>query len=385
MELVCKRYDTGKPWRLQFADGRIALSEPAEEGEATLPWLAPGLVDLQVNGFDGQEFSAADLDVERVAKIVHRHDAFGVASLCPTITTNSSEVIEHAARVIAEAAEQPGLARRIAGIHVEGPYISPADGPRGAHPLVHCRPPDWDEFQRWQKAASGRIRILTLSPEYDNAPPFIARAVESGVLVAIGHTQANSAQIGAAVDAGAQLSTHLGNGAHRTLPRHPNCLWDQLAEDRLTASLIVDGHHLPPEVVKTFVRAKTPDRCILVSDVSGLAGLPAGRYETELCALEILEDGRLVIAGQRQLLAGASRPLGVGIAGVMAMASVSLVDAITMATTRPSQLIHWTPGGFDPGDPADLVAFDLDLQANPVERFQVRQTIVAGERIYQAS
>src|SRR5690606_36313484 len=155
-----------------------------------------------------------------------------------------------------------------------------------------------------QDAAEEAIRLLALSPEHEGSDAFIANAVQSGVLIAIGHTQATSDQIRSAVDAGARMSTHLGNGAHPMLRRHPNYLWDQLAEDRLTASLIVDGHHLPPAVVKTFVRAKGAERCVLVSDVTGMAGMPPGRYDqTSIGPVEVLEDGRLVVAGQRQYLA----------------------------------------------------------------------------------
>ncbi len=225
-----------------------------------------------------------------------------------------------------------------------------------------------------------------MAAEYPEAPAFIARAAAAGVVVAIGHTAANSAQIRVAVDAGATLSTHLGNGAHRMLRRHPNYLWDQLADDRLMASLIVDGHHLPPEVVQTFVRAKTPDRCLLVSDLSGLAGLPAGRYATELCELEILADGRLVIAGQDQLLAGASRPIGVGIANVMKFAGVDLATAVDMASRRPAQLLGRPVSRLAVGDMADLVLFDLGPVGDAAsEGLRVRTTISQGAVVFSAS
>jgi N-acetylglucosamine-6-phosphate deacetylase len=157
-----------------------------------------------------------------------------------------------------------------------------------------------------------------------------------------------------------------------------------LAEDRLTASLICDGQHLPAEVVQTFVRAKTPGRCVLVSDESGLAGLPPGKYRSSGCELEILEDGRLVIAGQRQLLAGASRPLGVGVANVMRFAGVSLEAAIQMAAVRPSELLERPVCRFQPGDPADLVLFELAAPAAGEARFDVVKTVVAGRLAFQA-
>jgi N-acetylglucosamine-6-phosphate deacetylase len=384
MKAIGRRYDSGEAIEITCRDGRIERIAPLEVGQvnesaATLPWIAPGLVDVQVNGYGGQEFSSPELTIEKTAAIVRAHDRFGVTRFCPTVTTASFDVLAHSVRTIAQACNQSrNLERRVLAIHVEGPYISREDGPRGAHPLEHCRPPDWDEFQRLQEAAGGRIRLLTLSPEYDEAPEFISRATKSGVVIAIGHTAANGSQIRAAVDAGARLSTHLGNGAHGQLRRHPNYLWDQLAEDRLTASLIVDGHHLPSETVKTFVRAKTPDRCILVSDESGMAGLPPGRYETQLCVLEILDDGRIVLAGQGQLLAGASAPIGVGVANVMRMAGVDLKDAIEMASLRPARLLGDSCDGLKQGERADLVLFDL-AEAD----LHVRETIVSGDVVYR--
>jgi N-acetylglucosamine-6-phosphate deacetylase len=346
--------------------------------------VAPGFVDLQVNGYGGQEFADIHLTIEKVEKVVLALDGCGVTQHCPTLTTQSFEVLEHSMRIIRQALDElPTVAARVPGIHLEGPYISPEDGPRGAHPREHCRPPDWDEFQRLQEAAGGKIVIITLSPEYDNAPDFIARAAASGVLVAIGHTAASPAQVAAAVDAGAGMSTHLGNGAHGQMRRHPNYIWSQLADDRLIASLIADGHHLPPEVVKVFLRAKTPTRAVLVSDITGMAGMPPGRYETSLGALEVLEDGRLVVAGQRQYLAGAALPIAVGVANVMRFAGADLKTAVEMASTGPAALIHCRCGRLAPGAAADLIFFDLVRDsAGRVQRLQVRKTVNQGETVF---
>jgi N-acetylglucosamine-6-phosphate deacetylase len=376
MEFTGRRYDTGEAVTVTCEQGRIARFSCADLG-ADLPWISPGWFDLQINGYGGQEFSSAALTVEHVAKIVTQIHAMGVARFCPTVTTNSVAATAHALATIARAMEESAQVRRaVAGVHLEGPYLSPHDGPRGAHPRQYCRAPDWEEFVRFQNAARGQIRLITLSPEYDSAPEFIAAAVGEGILVAIGHLAASGEQIRRAVDAGARLSTHLGNGAHLTLPRHPNYLWDQLAEDRLTASLIVDGHHLPAEVVKTFVRAKSPSHVVLVSDLSGMAGLPPGRYATELGELEILPSGKLVVAGQTQLLAAASAPIGVGIANVMRFAGLSLQEAVDMASTRPAALLGMAPYRLDVGAPADFTLFDVEPE------MKVRSTIVGGERVY---
>jgi N-acetylglucosamine-6-phosphate deacetylase len=388
MQIVARRYDTFEAVSVRIEAGKIHDIGPAADGAgaADAVWISPGFVDLQVNGYRGAEFADGRLSVDDVVRISKALDGHGVTRYCPTATTHSHAVLSHAVKTIARACdESQEAADRIAGIHLEGPYISAEEGPRGAHLVQHVRPPDWDEFQRLQDDASGRIRILTMSPEYDCAADFIARVAETGVLVAIGHTRANSDQIRAAVDAGARLSTHLGNGAHGHLRRHPNYIWDQLAEDRLTASLIADGDHLPPEVVKTFVRAKTPRRVVLVSDITGMAGMPPGRYEsTGLRAVEVLEDGRLFVAGQRQFLAGASRPITEGIANVIRFSGTSLREAVDMAGANPANLIQGPVPRFEVGATADLVLFRLPGGDGscPVGKFEVLATIRSGHVVY---
>lgn len=382
-QLTGRHYRTSRAIQLDFAAGKIARVRDVENPANANCWLAPGFIDVQSNGYGGQEFSSPELTADQVAVIARVQASFGVTQFCPTVTTAGAETIAHSLSTIAEACRRfDDVDAVVAGIHLEGPYIASQDGPRGAHPLEHCRPPDWEEFERFQQAAEDRICILTLSPEFAGAAEFIRRVVDTGVVVAIGHTGADSSQIRAAVDAGARLSTHLGNGAHRSLRRHPNYLWDQLAEDRLSASLIVDGHHLPSEVVQTFVRAKTPQRCILVSDLSGLAGLPPGRYDTQLCELEILADGRLVIAGQDQLLAGASRPIGVGVARVMRDAGVDLATAIAMVHDHPARLLGREPIELIEGDAGDVTQFEwVDGPEGPA--LKVRATVVAGQLRYE--
>jgi N-acetylglucosamine-6-phosphate deacetylase len=399
--ILGRRFDTAEVVRVAIDGGRITQIEPRLAGPAAagLPWISPGWLDIQVNGYGGQEFSSPALTAEAVAKIVRQMAEFGVVRLLPTLTTASHEVLTHGLRTIDEACGKwPDVARAVAGIHVEGPFISTEDGPRGAHPAEHCRHPDWAEFQSLAEAAGGRIRLLTMSVEFDEAPAFIAHAVAAGVVVSIGHTAASGEQVRAAVDAGARLSTHLGNGAHRMLRRHPNYIWDQMAEDRLMASLIVDGHHLPREVVKSLVRAKGPERIILVSDLSGMAGMPAGTYTTSGCELEILADGRLVIAGQDQLLAGASRPLASGVANVIEFAGVDRQAALDMVTRNPAKLLEIDLSDLKPGARADLVLFEhvgpaaavdpgtaaASSQDVKVQEPRILATLAEGELLYGA-
>ncbi len=375
-------YATGEGLRLHIRDGRIAGIESVES-KPSWPYIAPGFVDVQVNGYGGQDFNDPELTVEKVRQIVLPMDRDGVTASCPTLTTHSFELMHHAIETIAQACdEDPEVARRVAGVHVEGPYLSEEDGPRGAHPRKHIRAPDWDEFQKWQEASGSRIAILTLAPEYDEVVPFIRQVVDSGVVVSIGHTAASPDQVKAAVDAGASMSTHLGNGAHGEIRRHPNYIWEQLADDRLVASLIVDGHHLPASVVKSFVRGKHPSRCVVVSDITGLGGMPPGRYQTQaLGDVEVLDDGRLVVGGQRQFLAGAALPIHVAIANLIRFAAVSLDEAIQMASIRPSEIVGFPVTRLEVGCTANVIRFDLpDLATN--EPITIRENVIAGERVY---
>ena len=374
---AARRFDTLRPVEIGFDGERIARLLPIDE-RADLPYVAPGLVDLQINGYGGIEFNDPALSVEKVREVALSQDAFGVTSFLATTTTDAHSVFAHAFATIAKAIDElPEVAARIAGIHLEGPFISPDDGPRGAHPRQHVRPPDWDEFSRLQDAARGRIKLLTISPEYDSAIELIRRAAASGVLVAIGHTQADTDQIRAAVDAGARMSTHLGNGAHPLIRRHPNYIWDQLADDRLVASLIADGHHLPPAVVKSMVRAKTPERIVLVSDITSMGGMPPGVYQTGLGELEVLASGKLVPAGKPGILAGAALPIHVCVANVMQFAGVELATAIPMASSWPAELIGRHDHTLDVGCPANLFLFDLPTATAP-DRLVVRATINGG-------
>lgn len=387
MELLGRWYKNAAPVQIQVEGNRVASAQWDPElpsGSADdLPWIAPGLIDMQLNGYRGQEFSSHELTVEKVAAIVEATAPMGLVGFLPTLTTNGLETLAHALQTIDRACNQdPRLAQRVPGIHMEGPFVSPQDGPRGAHPLCHCRRPNWDEFCRLQEAAGGRIRVHTISPEFEEAFDFIRRVADSGVIVSLGHSAASPDQIRRAADAGATMSTHLGNGSHPTLPRHHNYLWAQMAEDRLTAGLIADGHHLPPELVKSLVRAKQPQRCVLVSDISGYAGLAPGRYATELCDLEILPTGKLVVAGQEELLAGASQPLGDDVASVMNFADVDLPAAIDMASRRPAALLGLEPVGTEPGSRADFVVFRLP-QDEEGKRFELFETILAGETIWK--
>jgi N-acetylglucosamine-6-phosphate deacetylase len=346
---------TGESLRVVIEDGRIGAVSPGSAGEQA--WISPGFVDLQVNGFASHDFNAAGLRPETVAAAGRAIFATGATSFAPTLITAAEEHIHASLTAIAEArAADPVLRRAIPFVHVEGPHISAEDGPRGAHPAAHVRPPDLAEFDRWQSGSGNLVGMVTVSPHFESAPAYIAGLVERRVHVALGHTHATPAQVTAAVDAGAALSTHLGNGVAAFLPRHPNLLWAQLADDRLTATFIADGFHLSPETLKAMATAKGVDRSILVSDAVSLAGSAPGVYESPIGGrVELTADGRLGIVGT-PYLAGAARPLADGVAIMASQVGFSLGNAVRMVTRNPARFTR-NVAALIPGAPADIVRF----------------------------
>lgn len=348
----------GKPIEIIVSDGIIqAINESRHEDDR---WLSSGFVDLQVNGFGGEDVNSVEPDPQAIVSLTTKMIASGVTTYLPTIVTASEQKIVAALCAVKKARQSSKVvAGCVPYVHVEGPHISPIEGFRGAHPAEHVRPPDLAEFMRWQQASDGLVGMVTLSPHFEGSGAYISALVARGVHVSIGHTHASAEEIRKAVDAGARLSTHLGNGIPNMIPRHPNFIWAQLAEDRLTATMIADGHHLPADTIKAMIRAKGIGRSILVSDSVALGGMPAGVYNQPIGGrVELHSDGRLSLAGTAYL-AGAVLPLKDGIARAMTMAGISPGESIQMATVNPGRFAGGA-GGLEVGKPADLVLFSIE-------------------------
>ncbi|TMR13300.1 N-acetylglucosamine-6-phosphate deacetylase [Nonomuraea turkmeniaca] len=339
--------------------------------------MLPGLVDLQVNGYGGRDFNADDLSSGDVAELVRALWKRGTTTLCPTIITAPEDKITRNLRVIAAAREADPLVRHaIPALHVEGPYLAAEDGPRGAHDADHLRDPDIAEFGRWQEASGGLVKIVTLAPERAGALDYIAELSRRNVVVSIGHTAAAPADIEAAVRAGARLSTHLGNGSHTMIRRHPNYIWAQLAEDRLAATFIADGHHLPADTFTVMLRAKGTGRALLVSDSVALAGCAPGDHTTPVGGrITVHEDGRVTLPGG-ELLAGSGSSLIECVAWAVTRTEVELGTAVVLAAANPARLLRTGRGRIEPGAPADLIVTTPDLS--------VLHTFVNGVPVHSA-
>ncbi|MGP8247102.1 MAG: N-acetylglucosamine-6-phosphate deacetylase [Bryobacteraceae bacterium] len=342
-------------------------------------YLAPGFIDLQVNGFAGVDFNRPDIPAEDFDRALGAALATGVTRLLPTVITASPEHIRAALRNLVRARRKSPVGRAVAGFHVEGPHISPEDGPRGAHPRAWVRAPSIEEFASWMDASEGLLRVVTLAPEYPEAPRYIEAIVARGVVAAIGHTAATGAQIADAVSAGASLSTHLGNGSHAVLPRHPNYLWEQLAEDRLMAGFIADGIHLDASFLKTAFRAKGAARTVLVTDAASPAAASPGTYTLGGQAVESTPGGRVLLAGT-QRLAGSGLTMNRAVANLMRLAGASLADAVLAATGNAARAgrIAGRAEGLVPGQRADFVLFRFDA---PEHGLRVVETWLDGERV----
>jgi N-acetylglucosamine-6-phosphate deacetylase len=316
-----------------------------------------GFVDLQVNGFLGVSFSDAGMKVEDAARASHELLARGTAAFLPTIVTSPEEVYRHNLPLLADLLERKEFAGRLLGIHAEGPFLSPKPGAVGAHNPAWVRTPDTKLLERMQEWASGHIRFLTIAADQPGAAELARSAVALGMTVSLGHQLATSADLARLAEAGATALTHLGNGVPNDVHRHVNPIWAGLAEDRLTAFLISDGHHLPREVLKVMIRAKGVARTGIVSDAAPIAGLPPGRYNT-VDQDVILEPSGLLHNPVKKCLVGSSATL-FQCMNVLAEMRVFTTDELwALGFFNPLKVIGVDAGAVAPGAPAVVYKAD---------------------------
>jgi N-acetylglucosamine-6-phosphate deacetylase len=333
-------------------------SFPIGINKRELPFAGPGLIDLQINGINGVDFNSVSLTKADLVNAANYLLSKGITAFFPTVITNSEENTLHILSVIHNAClENSLLDQCIGGIHLEGPFISPSDGYRGAHDKDLVRAPDQDLFLIYQKASWGRISIITVSPEWENSSDFVRKCREEGLLVTMAHTQASPGQVNASVDAGVLLASHIGNGLPLMIPRHPNILWEILAREELYTSLIADGFHLPDSFIRVVLKVKK-ERAILVSDATCFSGMAPGVYKSLIGSEVLLEsDGRLSINNGGGLLAGATRNLLENVQYIVSNNLAGLSGAWHMASKGPDRLLKENNPDFTGTGDRDLVLF----------------------------
>lgn len=353
-------YMTGFPVRIEIIDGIIGSISEIKEYKDNL-YLAPGLIDNQINGYANVDFSGDFLTQEGFIEATNAIRKDGVTSFLPTLITNSHENLLRNFTILSEALKNcQYLGYSVPGFHLEGPYLSSEEGFRGCHPVQHLRKPSVTEFSEYQSAASGKIIQITIAPELEGAMDLIKKCSGEGLIVAIGHTNASSEQIRQAVENGASISTHLGNGCANLIHRHKNPIWPQLSDDRLTPSIIADGHHLLPEEINVFYKVKGPGNIILTSDVIYLAGMTAGKYRFLGSDVILTEEGMLLNADQN-CLAGASFPLIKGVENILRYTCCTLAEAINLASYNVARIYNLTDRGeLATGKRADIISFEIN-------------------------
>ena len=333
---IAALYRTGETHEFRFEHGRLASSRQVRK--QTTAVFGPGFVDMQCNGYAGVDFNRRETEPIVIAGAIKAMWEHGCTTVLPTFITASEDGLnEFFTDMIKALACDAEATRSVPCFHLEGPFISPEDGARGAHPKAHVKAVNVKLWSRLQKMAGGRIGLVTLAPEVRGALPFITQLRQEKVLPALGHTLADAACIARAADAGAMMSTHLGNGCPQTMARHANPIFAQLGEDRLLASFIADGVHLPPEVLRALWRSKGGG--VLVTDAMAAAGAPPGLYSIGELAVKVGAD-RVVRAPGSDHLAGSALTMNEAVANLVRMARIPLADAWDAASLIPWALLR---------------------------------------------
>lgn len=379
-------YSNGKPVSVTLQDGLIVdvkrISRLPDKSKNV--FIAPGLIDNQVNGFSGISFWHEEgkgvIDKTGILVATKALWQSGVTTYLPTLITAGHSSLIRNFTAWARVQHDAAFLGSVAGFHLEGPYISPVTGYRGAHSEKYIRDPDWNEFMELYQVSGNSILTVTVAPEIPGGLEFIKKCQEKRIIVALGHHNASAEIINQAVELGARICTHLGNGLANTINRHVNPLWPQLANDKLMISIICDGFHLLPEEIRVFYKVKGADKIILTSDVTMFAGMPPGIYKNEADEdIELAPDGLLHYPAQG-VLYGSACPLNTGLGHIMKVTGCPLSEAIQMASTNPARLYGLNDRGtIELGKRADLIVFTME---NTV--MKICKTYVSGKLVFNA-
>jgi N-acetylglucosamine-6-phosphate deacetylase len=343
-------------------DGRCIAAHPpvdAQVIDVSGHWLVPGFVDIHNHGGGGASFSGTPDDI---LTAIRTHRAHGTTTLVASTVTDEMDLLVRQAGLLSELAEQGD----IAGIHFEGPFISPCR--KGAHSEKLLRDPEPAEVRKLIDAARGKARMLTLAAELPGGIDSVRLLADHGVIAAIGHTDATYEQTVEAIDAGATVATHLFNAMPALGHRSPGPIAALLEDERVTVELINDGTHLHPAALELAFRHAGADRVAFITDAMDAAGTGDGRYMLGPLEVEVSEGvARLVEGGS---IAGSTLTLDRAFQRAVTVDKLSVEDAVTALSVNPARLLGLSDriGSLEPGKDADLVLLDADFELKGVMR-----------------
>ncbi|MFF9040191.1 N-acetylglucosamine-6-phosphate deacetylase [Streptomyces sp. NPDC014892] len=348
--------------RLTIDGTRIAASTPenAHTIDVRGHWLVPGFIDLHNHGGGGASFTSGTVD--DVLRGIHTHRLHGTTTLVASTVTDDMDGLAHRAGLLSELAEQGD----IAGIHFEGPFISPCR--KGAHSQELLRDPDPAEVRKLIDAARGRATMVTLATELPGGLDSVRLLAEHGVIAAIGHTDATYEQTVQAIDAGATVATHLFNAMPPLGHREPGPIAALLEDERITVELINDGTHLHPAALQLAFRHAGADRVAFITDAMDAAGFGDGLYTLGPLAVEVVDGvARLVEGGS---IAGSTLTQDRAFKRAVTVDRIPVEDAVAALSANPAKLLglYDRVGSLDPGKDADLVLLDADFDVKGVLR-----------------
>ncbi len=357
-EICARHYRTGEPVRVLWQNGRINAILRPNRAVPTGSWIAPALVDLQVNGYGGVDFQQDNLPLSSLVTASRRLRLAGCGRYLLTLITDEWPRMMSRLRQLRELRERSAdLRHAIAGWHVEGPFLSAEPGFCGAHDPAMMIDPTSEHLRELRDITAHDSVLLTLAPERANALAAIEEAVSFGIKVSLGHTNASAEVLAEAATRGATGFTHLGNGCPRTLDRHDNILWRILESRGLTVSLIPDTTHVSPALFRIIHRELSSDHIYYISDAMAAAGMKPGRYRLGRLDLVVGADQVVRLPGQPNFAGSALRPID-GVFRAAGMLGCSWREAWPKFSEIPAKLMGMTCE-LEPGQQANFCLLNV--------------------------
>ena len=369
-ELCARHYATRQPIQVRWRQGRITTLDPSVSSASPHAWLAPLLVDLQVNGYSGIDFQKDDLTADQLLHAAGKIREAGCARFLLTLITDEwSRLAARFAHLGKLRDQSAALRSAIAGWHIEGPFLSEEPGYRGAHDPRYMIDPSPEHIRALRAIAKSDPVLITLAPEQPGAIAAIALAVSLGMKVSLGHTNASAEQLHKAVQAGATGFTHLGNGCPRELNRHDNILWRVFETPGLMTSLIPDQVHVSPALFRTVHRLLNSESIYYTTDAMAAAGAGPGRYTIGHLNVEVGPDEVVRHPGQTNFAGSALRPIE-GVFRAARMLQRPWQEVWNHASVLPARFMDLAEENLEVGQPASFCVLEMGRD-NQVAKVQV--------------